>query len=135
VTTQETHSGSCLCGGVRFTVTGPLGKVIYCHCSQCRKQTGHFYAGTNVPDAALLLEGGGNVAWYASSEAAKRGFCRICGSTLFWKAHDVGYISVLAGSLDLPTGLQAARHDFVADKGDYYSIDDGLPQNDTFPQR
>ena len=130
---SETHAGSCLCGAVQFTIQGSLGPVIFCHCGQCRKQTRHFYAGTNVADAALAVTGGGNLAWYQSSPEARRGFCRICGSTLFWKAQAVPYISVLAGSLDGPTGLQGVRHDFAAFKGDYYRIEDGLPQNATFP--
>lgn len=132
---DETHSGSCLCGQVRYTVTGPLGPVIYCHCGQCRKQTGHFHAGTNVADGALQVAGAEHVSWYQSSPEARRGFCRHCGSTLFWKAAAVPYISVLAGSLDGETGVQGARHDYVAFKGDYYRIEDGLPQHETFPQR
>ena len=129
----QTHQGSCLCGQVRLLVAGPLGRVIYCHCGQCRKQTGHFYAGINVDEAALRIEGGEHVAWYRSSPEARRGFCRHCGSTLFWKADGLAYIAVLAGAFDGPTGTQGARHDFVAFKADYYAIADGLPQNDTFP--
>ena len=68
----ETHSGSCLCGAVRFAVTGPLGGVIYCHCSQCRKQTGHIFAGTNVPKESLAVTGADHVVWYRSSPEAQR---------------------------------------------------------------
>lgn len=131
----ETHSGSCLCGAVRFSVSGPLGGLIYCHCSQCRKQTGHIFAGTNVPTDSLTVTGTDQVVWYRSSPEAKRGFCGTCGSTLFWQADGYPYTSILAGAFDGPTGLQAVRHDFVSGKGDYYPITDGLPQNDTFPQR
>ena len=60
-----------------------------------------------------------------------RGFCGICGSFLFWKRGDEGLTSFSLGSLDSPTGLQLERHIFVADKGDYYTIDDGLPQDRT----
>ena len=60
-----------------------------------------------------------------------RGFCGTCGSFLFWKRDDEDLISFSLGSLDRPTGLQLDRHIFVADKGDYYTIDDGLPQNHT----
>ena len=130
----ETHSGSCLCGAVRFTARGPLRGVIYCHCTQCRKQTGHFYAATNVQTEDLTVTGADRVVWYAASSEAKRGFCGTCGSTLFWKATDYPYTSVLAGAFDGTTGLQGLRHDFVANKGDYYQITDGLPQNETFPK-
>ncbi|UCI05340.1 GFA family protein [Mesorhizobium sp. B1-1-8] len=124
----DNHSGSCLCGAVRFTTKGQLRGVIYCHCSQCRKQSGHFYAATNVSDTDIQVEGVENITWYEASSFARRGFCRICGSVLFWKPNDDAYVSVLAGSFDKPTQLQGECHIFVSDKGDYYSIDDGLPQ-------
>jgi hypothetical protein len=120
--------GSCLCGAVRFVVSGPLRGVVYCHCSQCRKQSGHYYAATNVAVADLAVEGGENVTWFAASDFAKRGFCSICGSALFWKHNEADEISVMAGAFEQPTGLKGEVHIFVVDKGDYYDITDGLPQ-------
>ncbi|MBZ9812490.1 GFA family protein [Mesorhizobium sp. CA7] len=125
---DDNHSGSCLCGAVRFRTKGPLRGVIYCHCSQCRKQSGHFYAATNVADADIVIEGMENLTWYEASDFAKRGFCKTCGSVLFWKPKGDAYISVMAGSFEEPSGLQGECHIFVGDKGDYYSIEDGLPQ-------
>jgi len=125
---MSSNRGSCLCGAVRFRVDGPLRGVVYCHCSQCRKQTGHFYAATDVADADLDISGADRLTWYAASPEAKRGFCSICGSALFWKRNDSARTSILAGALELPTGLAAESHIFVADKGDYYEIGDGLPQ-------
>ncbi|MFM7784547.1 MAG: GFA family protein, partial [Gammaproteobacteria bacterium] len=46
---DDTHSGACLCGVVRYTVQGPLRPVVVCHCTQCRRQTGHYLAATSVP--------------------------------------------------------------------------------------
>lgn len=120
-------TGGCHCGAVRYTVTGPLRDVIYCHCTQCRKQTGHFVAATRVADDALEINGAGDLTWYAASPGAKRGFCRHCGSLLFWKRDGSGMTSIMAGSMDLPTGLTASHHIFAADKGDYYELADGLP--------
>ncbi|PSJ61868.1 GFA family protein [Kumtagia ephedrae] len=125
---SEVHTGSCNCGAIRFRTTGRLRDVIYCHCSQCRKQTGHFYAATNVTDADLLVEGTDNITWFQSSSAAKRGFCRTCGSALFWKLDGDPTISVMAGLFDHPTGLSGTCHIFVSDKGDYYELTDGLPR-------
>lgn len=122
------HTGSCLCGGVRFDVEGDLRGVIYCHCSQCRKQTGHFYAATNVPTSAIRIDGADGITWFAASPSARRGFCRTCGSALFWQLNGADEISVLAGAFDSPSGLSGEVHIFVADKGDYYEIADGLPQ-------
>jgi hypothetical protein len=76
----------------------------------------------------IRLEGEEALTWYRSSEKARRGFCRICGSSLFWEPIGTGRVSIAAGSLDSPTRLKTVRHIFVADKGDYYEIHDGLDQ-------
>ena len=122
-------TGSCLCGAVRFRTKGQLRGVIYCHCTQCRKQSGHFVAATSSTDIDLEIEGADKVAWYAASSNAKRGFCNVCGSLLFWKLQSHDSTSIMAGSFDNPSGLAGSHHIFVADKGDYYSIGDGLPQH------
>lgn len=127
---NETHQGGCLCGAVRFRASGSLRGVVYCHCSQCRRQTGHFYAATNVEEADLEIDGRERITWFRASDFASRGFCATCGSALFWKRDGAPYISIMAGSFDTPSGLRAEAHIFVADKGDYYEIADGLPQHD-----
>lgn len=124
----EENTGSCNCGAVRFRTRGTLREVIACHCSQCRKQTGLYYAATNVLDSELELEGAGNITWYRSSPQARRGFCRTCGSALFWKRDGDDYTSIMAGAFDTPTGLAFGVHIFCADKGDFYEINDELPQ-------
>ncbi|WP_309086608.1 GFA family protein [Chelativorans sp.] len=126
---SEIRQGRCLCGAVRFRTTGKLRGILYCHCSQCRRQTGHYYAATEIDDQRIEIEDAGTLTWYAASDMAKRGFCRVCGSALFWKQNGAKEISIMAGSFDLPTGLTEEAHIFVADKGDYYEIDDGLPQH------
>jgi len=68
--------------------------------------------------------------WYRASDHARRGFCAECGSTLFWQSDGADRIAIAAGSLDGKTGLVTAAHIFVADKGDYYQLDDSLPQYD-----
>lgn len=122
MTAAESHHGSCLCGAVRYRTEGPLRPVLACHCTQCRKQSGHFYAATNVADAALTVEGEEALKWYRSSEKARRGFCTHCGSALFWKHDDEDMTSILAGSFDGPTGLRIEKHIYCAFKGDYYAI-------------
>jgi hypothetical protein len=125
---SEVHTGQCLCGAVRFRTTGKLREVIACHCSQCRRQTGHFYAATNVSDDAFELEGAENLTWYRASDTAARGFCSTCGSALFWKGEGRQHTSIMAGAFDKPTNLKIGIHIFCEDKGDYYEIGDGLPQ-------
>ena len=123
------HKGSCLCGAVRVEVAGELRPPDACHCSQCRRQSGHFWASTDVPRAAVTVHGGEAVTWYRSSEKVRRGFCSTCGSFLFWDPIGRDTISIAMGAFEQPTDTRLARHIFVADKGDYYDIADGLPQN------
>ena len=121
--------GSCLCGAVRISVSAPLGPADACHCSQCRRQTGHYFASTNVPRDALTVTGEDKVGWYRSSARVRRGFCTICGSVLFWDPLERDWTSVAMGAFDPPTGTRLEKHIFVADKSDYYDIADGLPQH------
>ncbi|MEX0956223.1 MAG: GFA family protein [Rhizobiaceae bacterium] len=125
---NEFKMGGCHCGAVRYSIGGPTRAVVYCHCSQCRRQSGHYYAATSCRNDELQTTGSEHLTWYRASESARRGFCSKCGSALFWQGDGSANISILAGSLDLPSGLKADRHIYVADKGDYYTIDDGLPQ-------
>lgn len=129
-TTRAT--GACLCGGVTFEIDGPMSGVLYCHCEQCRKTSGHYCAAASCERAHLSITVDDGLRWYQSSPDAKRGFCDRCGSSLFWSHQDSASISVMSGSLDLPTGLKADAHIFVADASDYYTIDDGLPQHDDY---
>lgn len=71
----------------------------------------------------------GTPKWYRASDFARRGFCADCGSSLFWQRDGSDIIDVAAGALDSPTGLRLQGHIFTADKGDYYQITDGLPQD------
>ena len=124
----ERLTGSCLCGAVTVEVTGALTAPDACHCTQCRKMTGHFLVSTDIAKSALTVQGEAQVGWYQSSPKVRRGFCTRCGSTLFWDPIFKDMIAVAMGLFDQPTGTHIAKHIFVAHKGDYYVIADGLEQ-------
>lgn len=121
--------GSCLCGAVRWETGARPRDVVACHCGQCRKQSGHVWAASQVPADSLAIAG--EVRWFQASDAARRGFCPACGSVLFWQPLEGGApgptVSFAAGSVDGATGL-GLSHIFTADKGDYYAIPDSEPQ-------
>ncbi len=119
-------TGSCLCGGVKYEVTGPLRPVVYCHCKQCRKTSGHHVAASSAPRENVKIKG--ELRWYNSSATARRGFCPTCGGNLFWDGPGEN-ISIMAGTLD-NAEITAIGHIFVADKARYVEICDGLPQAD-----
>ncbi|MBI1173026.1 GFA family protein [bacterium] len=103
-----------------------MGAVTACHCTQCRKLSGHFAASFDV-DEALLHWLDRSVAEFVTPGGGERGFCPTCGSSLYFRKD--GVFSVEAGCIDNPTGGQLSRHIFAADKGDYYALTDGLPQS------
>ena len=123
-------TGRCECGDIHLSFQAAANAPSACHCSQCRRISGHFWSAVQVDRASLKVEG--PVAWYQSSDHARRGFCANCGSGLFYDIPGRDVVSVAMGSLDGPTGLKLRRHIFVADKGDYYEINDGLPQLETY---
>ncbi len=124
--------GSCLCQAVQYEYSGTPEAPLCCHCSQCRKQSGHVFAAGQVHDSNLQVRG--EVRWFASSPTAKRGFCPICGSFLFWKAVHADTIQVSLGTLDGDTGVKLTQHVYTAFKGDYYEIADDAEQFATEPK-
>ncbi len=122
-------SGSCLCGAVKYQVSGPLRNVVACHCQQCRKQTGNYMSATAAKDGDLQFIEDRGLKWYRSSNTAKRGFCSECGSVLFWKGEGRDYTAIAAGSLDGKTGLALEGHIFCDNAGDYYEIAGGAYRN------
>ncbi len=83
---------------------------------------------TSVPSTNLTLTSSDSLRWYRSSDRAQRGFCGVCGGNLFWRPAGEDRIAITAGTLDTPTNITLTEHIFVADKSDYYSINDGLPK-------
>ena len=115
-------AGGCLCGAVRYEVTGPLRDVVICHCGRCRRTHGHAAAYSACAEPDLVLARDDGLRWYEADGRA-RGFCARCGASLFWRAEGRGTISVAAGTLDQPTGLKIVAHIYTRDHADYYSID------------
>ena len=118
-------TGSCLCGAVAFEIHGALDDVVACHCSQCRKMTGNYWASTHCADKDLKFTKQDGLKWFSSSATSKRGFCKDCGSSLFWKKNGEAVTSICVGSIDGKTGLKLGGHIFTVDAGDYYVIAGG----------
>jgi hypothetical protein len=128
-------AGGCLCGAVRYEARGALRGVINCHCSKCRRTHGHTAAYTSVRREDLVLIRQDGLEWYRSltddTPNVHRGFCKKCGSSLFWDPKGIGdNIAISAGTLDAPTGLTTIGHVWVSQAGDYYEITDDLPKFD-----
>jgi hypothetical protein len=122
--------GGCLCGKLRYKITGPQRHIIVCHCENCRRSHGHVAAYTCVEKKDIEIQQTDEcLRWYHDKSADTfRGFCADCGSSLFWDANDGGdKLSVSAGSLDDSADLTTIGHIYAGEKGGYYEISSGLP--------
>jgi hypothetical protein len=128
------HSGSCLCGAVRYEIDGALGRTYYCHCSRCRKTSGSAFAANAVisPIQFRIIKGEDLLASFTSSNGAIRTFCSRCGSHLVVRLGD--QMRLRLGSLDTPLCSLLDMHIFVASKADWCQILDDLPQYDERPR-
>lgn len=130
------YSGSCLCGAVRFEVTGEFERFYLCHCEYCRKDTGSAHAANLFSSSATLEWISGQdktTVFNLPSTRHSRCFCSICGSALPW-AHKQGRLLVVpAGSLNGEVRLKPDAHLFVSSRAGW---DDGfgtVPMMERFP--
>ncbi|HEU4576606.1 MAG TPA: GFA family protein [Polyangiaceae bacterium] len=128
------HRGSCLCGNVRYELTGELGDFGYCHCTSCRKASGSAHA-ANAPVARAcfrLSSGSDTLREFESSPGKWRAFCSRCGSPLYaYLTATPEALRIRLGSLDTPFTKQPQAHTWVSDKAPWEPIPDDLSQ---FPQ-
>ncbi|MFJ5487370.1 GFA family protein [Hansschlegelia beijingensis] len=120
----ERVQGECLCGAVTMAATLKDGSMHACHCSMCRRWSAGPFLYLAVEPASLQIAGGEAVGRYRSSAEAERGFCRICGSTMFWRALDGSSLDVSAQSVDDPARFPFATEVFMDDKPGNYAFAD-----------
>ena len=125
---------SCLCGGIQLRTHGYHRDVENCHCVQCMKTHGHHAAYTNVREQNVKFLKKRTLKWFRSSKRAKRGFCRKCGASLFFKFIGGNNISIAAGMFNGPTKLKTRMNIFVKGKLDYYKLDNHLPKFKRYPK-
>ena len=123
-----THGGRCECGGVRYEIRGAMRPVVVCHCGRCRRTHGDAAGYTSCEEAELVLLADETLRWYEADER-RRGFCARCGGSLFWQADGETVISVTAGTLDQPTGLETVAHIHVGSAGDYEVLPEGVERH------
>ena len=124
----RTLSASCLCNGVSMKITGEFRPVINCHCIQCTKTHGNFAAYTSVLESNIEYKSKKTLKWYKSSKIAKRGFCKTCGASIFFKRYGSKGVSISAGLFRNPSKLKTKSHIYIKNKRDYYEVKDDLPK-------
>lgn len=129
-------AGGCLCGEISYEIVGTARGVVNCHCSRCRSHTGHFMAATaaEVDDVAISGE---TLTWYEAAEGVEYGFCARCGSSLFWRTwRRPELLSIAAGTLTPPTGLETLAAIYVDYASDYHVLDETIPSHrEDFPEQ
>lgn len=125
----ETLEGGCLCGTVRFCVTGAPREAVVCHCTACRRSTGGpFAAWGRWPRDRFRAISGTTTAYAATSEGARR-FCQVCGATVSYETKgDETVADILLAGLDAPGRVPPEAHECVADAVPGLVIDDPLPR-------
>ena len=121
-------SGRCLCGAIRYSLSGAPFSVADCHCSICRRESGAPslpYAGYRRADVTLS----GTLRYYRSSSAARRGFCGDCGSPLTYEADGhPALVWITVGTHDAAADVAPREHLYVADKLPWVEIRADLKQ-------
>ena len=117
-------TGSCLCGDVSYKIDGPVRDVVNCFCEQCRKTSGHYVAASSINKDHLTYLKDKTLEWYECLPKVYRGFCKTCGSSLFWDNANAtdNKIAIMAGTLDGPTKLKTIGSIYTKDASDYCDI-------------
>ena len=129
--------GSCLCGQVRFALSGPAQFINHCHCSMCRKIHGAAFGSFLHADGKHFrwVSGEAMIQNYQSSPDNVRSFCRTCGSKVPVVEGDGAHVIIPAGALDDDPEVRPIVHIHTASKAPWYAISDDLPQFAEFPPR
>ena len=123
--------GSCLCGKVKYEVTGALSDVDHCHCSMCRRQHGAAFATYADFDSGAFRWSQGEelVKIYEVAGGGGWCFCVDCGSTL--AGTEEGLVSSIAlGTVEGDPNIKPGSHIYVGSKAPWFDITDDLPQFD-----
>jgi len=126
---DETLTGRCLCGAVRYEVGARLYPPTLCHCESCRRASGAHAVGWLTVRAATLRYAAGEPREIESSAGVWRAFCGRCGAPLTYRnLRRPGEIDVTIGTLDEPGRAAPADHIWMADAPPWDRPADGLPQ-------
>ena len=130
------HKGTCLCGAVEYEIIGPLGRVLLCHCSRCRKANGSAFSAISPVATSdfRIIKGQESLRSYSTDAGVHRMFCGTCGSQIIGKRDSMPEtVRVRIGTLDTPLESGISAHIFVGSKAEWYEIHDDLPQHEERP--
>lgn len=122
-------TGRCLCGAVRYAITGALLRVVHCHCDSCRRQTASPVATFLILRAEDFRVTAGAVAEFRSSPPVRRGFCPGCGSPIYYRTDArADMVDVFIGTLDDPAAVRPDAHVHAGEQLPWFELHDTLPR-------
>ncbi|MCP8686491.1 GFA family protein [Marinobacterium sedimentorum] len=126
-------TGSCLCGKVKYAISGQVGDIVHCHCKTCRKAHGSAFSSVAaVNDNDFTVSGSDNLSSFESSEGKRRYFCSNCGTQVYAKRANTQHVILRLGSLDDDPQSSEKSHIWVSEKASWYSINSQLPEHSEF---
>ena len=132
------HKGSCLCGSVKYEISGELGDFGYCHCKSCQKASGTAHAANSPVErqAFCLVTGAEVLREFESSPGKLRAFCSRCGSPIYaYLVSNKDVLRIRLGTLDTPFDKTPRAHTFVSESAQWAFIVDEIPQFPTWAPR
>ena len=131
---DETYSGTCFCGSIKYTATGPVRNLCLCHCESCRRAAGAPFVAWGSVEVGKFEITAGNMSIHESSPGVERGFCKQCGCSLTYKNQlrekDIDFT---LASLEDPDVLAPKMQIFVVDKISWIESNADLSQYQTVP--
>ena len=128
---EKPATGGCLCGAVRFEVSGKPINSSYCYCKMCQRLSGSVLTSWADFGKDGFSCTKGEIKYYRSSEFAERGFCAACGSSLVQRPLDGDWFAVATGSLDHSEEFSPHEHCGIESQVPWLKIDDDLPRKTT----
>lgn len=126
--TANVAEGGCLCGAVRYRLSGPPRATSLCHCVSCRRAAGAPSVAWVVMNAVDFAIVAGEPRAYASSPGVERTFCGNCGTPLTYRRTNAASIDVTTASLDAPDSYPPTREIWISEKIAWECVDAALPQ-------
>lgn len=129
------YKGGCLCGAVRYEISGTIRNIVYCHCSRCRKAQGSAFATNGIVRATdfTIVSGESELTGYEATPGQKKYFCRHCGSPIISRStNKPDEVRVRIGTIESDISERPQAHIFVTSKANWEDICGNIPMYDEY---
>lgn len=126
-------TGRCLCGNIKYEISGEVGDIVHCHCQTCRKAHGAAFSSVaSVASDDFKVIDRGSLHYFESSKGKKRYFCVNCGTHIYAQKDEAQHVVLRLGSLDDDPLAVEKKHIWVSQRASWYAINSHLPECDEY---